>query len=157
MPFTITIEEFNEYSSYEDIKLVLQNDKNEEIGSGLANFSFDKSLNILRVDVDEDYRNRGYGFRLMLSLCQRAFSDNIKKGASSFVTEVLPVHLVADEGESAGLRKYYEKMGFIEDEEQENDRPDQYSMTGILGPVITNLQIILAAKYTSYPVIVKLK
>lgn len=157
MPFTITIGQLDKYNSYESIRLVLKNDKEYEIGGGLASFSFNGSLNILRVDVDKDYRNRGYGFRLMLSLCQRAFSDNIKEGNSSASTEQLKVHLVADEGETAGLRKYYQKMGFTEDEEQENDRPDQYSMTGTLGSVITNLQIILAAKYTQYPVFVKVE
>ncbi len=157
MPFTITLEKLNKGHTFEDIALVLKNDIASEIGSSSANLIFNESLTILRVDVDEDYRNRGYGFRLMLSLCQRAFSDNIKEGNSSFATEWLKVHLVADEGETANLRKYYQRVGFTEDEEQENDRPDQYSMTGSLGSVITNLQIILAAKYTGYPVSVKVE
>jgi GNAT superfamily N-acetyltransferase len=149
MPFTITIDQLDKYDTYENIKIALKNDTEEHLGGGLASIIFDKSLTILRIDVDKDYRNQGYGSRLMLALCQKAFSDNVQHGAPSFTTELLPVYLIADEGESPGLRTYYEKMGFTQDEQQENDRPDQYSMTGKLGSVITNLQIILAAKYSN--------
>jgi|GEM_PF-4668220 len=113
-------------------------DRGRTIGTGSAIVDFSGSrVMVYRVDVDDTNRGSGLGLALMLALLQRA----LKEGA----VDTWFVHLVADEEESPNIQNYYGRMGFMSDEGYgEVDRPgQQHPMMGMMGPVITNIQMWL--------------
>jgi len=104
------------------------------------------NLHVYRVDVASPQRGNGYSLALMQALLQRAIQHDAKLEGV--------VNLIADEGESAGLRAYYGKMGFVMDQEYgATDKPTQHPMKASIGPVISNLQIWRAARYQQKPVL----
>jgi GNAT superfamily N-acetyltransferase len=131
---TITTEIVEKSEAFKTKKLECSVVKNgKEIGTGSAMVDDpEQELAIFRIDVDDEYRGRGYGYAQLLAFCDRAGKEGLGGGAR--------VTLVADEGETEGLRQYYGKVGFKVDDVQENDRPDQFSMTGKLAFVTTSLK-----------------
>ena len=131
---------------------VALNGGDAEIGTGSAQVEVDDgnitNVRILRVDVEEAFRSRGYGLALMQALLQDALA-----GPGQWNGLGTEVNLVADESEtgSPNLRDYYRRMGLAVDPDEVED-PNMYAMKGPLGPVIGNLQVWRAARYPGRPV-----
>ena len=113
---------------------------------GSASGTLDGSdLRIHRVDVFEEYRQRGFGLALMQALLQAAMHRGAQAAGSVF--------LIADESESAGLRSYYRRMGFEDDPDHgATDDPLQYPMKARVSAAIDNIKVWHATKYSRDPV-----
>ena len=100
------------------------------------------NLQVLRVDVNDNYQGRGFGLALMQALLQKSLHHGVvPDGAAS---------LIADESETAGLRSYYRRMGFAIDADYgATDHPQQYPMKTQVSVAITNIQVWRAARYSA--------
>ncbi len=110
--------------------------RREEVGWGIAMLApCDAELHLFRLDVVKQHRGKGYGFAQVFAILQRALSLGLP-GTTR-------IRAIADEAETPQLRRYCARIGFSEEEFQEGQDPEQYSMSASLELILLHLRMEL--------------